>query len=51
MCAGMGALTLWISENFAKVDAIEGNLVRAKVLRQRVRKKQKCKSFCSRSFK
>jgi len=43
--AGMGALTLWLSENFAEVDAIEGNLVRAKVLRQRVRNSKNVKVF------
>ncbi len=43
--AGMGALTVWMSENFSLVDAVEGSFIRGKVLRERVKNKTNVRVF------
>lgn len=43
--AGMGALTLWFCDYFNRVDAVEGSLKRAQVLRARAKDRQNLRIF------
>lgn len=43
--AGMGALTLWLCDNFTYVDAIEGSLKRAQALRARAKDRNNLRVF------
>jgi O-antigen biosynthesis protein len=45
--AGMGALTHYLADNFKEVDAIEGSLARAKVIRIRACKNKNLRVFVS----
>ena len=45
--SGCGAITRWLGENFEEVHAIEGNLFRAIVARERCRDLKNVKIFCA----